>query len=458
MRTIITPRRTASPLVARDDLSALKLVQSSLAARRIANGLVLLMVAAIVAMLLLPWQQSAKGTGRVTAYVPQERQQTVMSPVKGIVDRVAEGIVEGSRVKQGDFILEIGPAAANLQEQLHGQLADLREKLGTAQAKAQAYSQNVIDYSEARNYAVSAAAELVSAAQAKVSAKRDLISAYESKAWQAKANLDRQIRLADQGIKPRKEIEKLRKDYDVAIAELSAAKQAVTSAEKELAAKKEEREEKRRTAQTKVDYARAMKQDALGMQATVQKEIRSLEIKMSEMKRMVITAPRDGTIFRMPIFERGMTIKEGSELFTIVPETTDLAVELWIKGNDLPLVRTGDHVRLQFEGWPAVQFAGWPSVAVGTFGGEVVAIDETDNGKGKFRLQVRPDEGTLWPSHRFLRQGVRANGWVMLQQVPLGYEMWRQLNGFPPVVAEDEPAKQSGDMKDGKAAKPKIPK
>ena len=197
-------------------------------------------------------------------------------------------------------------------------------------------------------------------------------------------------------------------------------------------------------AQTKVDYARAMKEDALGMQATVQKDIRALDIKLAEMERMEIRAPRDGTIFRMPVFERGMAIKEGSELFTIVPETTDLAVELWIKGNDVPLVRTGDHVRLQFEGWPAVQFAGWPSVAVGTFGGQVVAIDETDNGKGKFRLQVRPGENTEWPSHRFLRQGVRANGWVMLQRVALGYEIWRQLNGFPPVVAEDEPEKTSG--------------
>ena len=195
-------------------------------------------------------------------------------------------------------------------------------------------------------------------------------------------------------------------------------------------------------------------EDALGMQATIQKEIRDLEIKMSELDRLVITAPRDGTIFRMPVFERGMTIKESSALFTIVPDTEDLAVELWLAGNDVPLVRKNDHVRIQFEGWPAVQFAGWPSVAVGTFGGRVAAIDETDNGKGKFRIQVRPDGDQDWPSHRFLRQGVRANGFVMLQRVPLGYELWRQLNGFPPVVAEQQP--ESKD--DEKAKKPKLPK
>ena len=159
-------------------------------------------------------------------------------------------------------------------------------------------------------------------------------------------------------------------------------------------------------------------------------------------------------IVRLPVYERGQTVKEGDALFTIVPDSSEHAVELWISGNDTPLVTPGDHVRLQFEGWPALQFAGWPSVAVGTFGGQVVAVDATDDGTGKFRLQVRPDPDDVpWPSERFLRQGVRANGWVMLSQVPLWYEVWRQLNGFPPVVAKD--ASQAESMKVPK--KPKLP-
>jgi hypothetical protein len=104
-------------------------------------------------------------------------------------------------------------------------------------------------------------------------------------------------------------------------------------------------------------------------------------------------------------------------------------------------------VRLQFEGWPAVQFVGWPSVARGTFGGEVVLIDPTDDGTGRFRVLVapRPDvvnDGTEvveWPGPRWLRQGVQVNGWVLLNRVPLWYEIWRQLNGFPPALA-DRPA------------------
>ena len=90
---------------------------------------------------------------------------------------------------------------------------------------------------------------------------------------------------------------------------------------------------------------------------------------------------------------------------------------------------------------PALQFSGWPSIAVGTFGGRILLIDPTDNGKGKFRVLVEPDpRDAPWPSRRFLRQGVRANGWVLLTVVPIGYELWRQFNGFPPVVSLDEPA------------------
>ena len=128
-------------------------------------------------------------------------------------------------------------------------------------------------------------------------------------------------------------------------------------------------------------------------------------------------------------------VKPGDPLLTLVPDTADRAAELWVDGNDAPLVTPGRHVRLQFEGWPAVQFGGWPSVAVGSFGGTVARVDATDDGKGNFRILVVPDkDDEPWPSGRFLRQGVQAHGWVLLDRVSLGFEVWRQLNGFPPVV------------------------
>jgi len=100
-----------------------------------------------------------------------------------------------------------------------------------------------------------------------------------------------------------------------------------------------------------------------------------------------------------------------------------------------------------------VQFPGWPSVAVGTFSGTVANVDATDNDKGQFRILILPNENDTneWPSDRYLRQGVRVNGWVMLRQVSLGYEIWRQLNGFPVIISDEAPAESASKP-------PKIPK
>ena len=133
----------------------------------------------------------------------------------------------------------------------------------------------------------------------------------------------------------------------------------------------------------------------------------------------------------------------------------DLAVELNVRGLDLPLIHVGDEVRLQFDGWPAIQFVGWPSVAVGTFGGKVIAVNPSDDSKGNFKIIVGPDpedpKQDKWPDSRYLRQGVRAKGWVILSTVPLYFEIWRQLNGFQPTVEKSMDGEE-------KAKDPKLPK
>lgn len=432
--------------------ATIHLVQSSQFARRLARLLVLVLFAAIAAMAFLPWQQTSRGTGRVVAFVPQERQQLVQAQAAGVVARIAEGLVEGSEVKKGDFLMEIQPFAANQVEQLESQLKELKTKEETSNVKAEAYSQNVIGFTEARDFAVSAAEQMVESAKAKLTSKQKLVPGYKAKEWQSRLNMNRQKDLMKDGATAEKEVEIRQKEWEVAKADLESLHDEVKSLEKEVTAKEAELEEKRRVAQTKIDYARAMQQDALGLAATARKEITDIEIKLEELRRLTITAPRDGTILRIPVNELGQSIKKGDTIVEFVPEVSRKAVELYVNGNDMPLVEIGQEVRLQFEGWPAVQFAGWPSVAVGTFSGKVTNVDATDNGKGQFRILVTPNGGEKsWPSDRFLRQGVRANGWVLLKRVSLGYEIWRQLNGFPVIVSDEEPNKKSTKT-------PKLPK
>ncbi len=434
--------------------AAIHLVQSPRFARWLAKVLLFGLIVSIFGMALLRWQQTSRGRGQVVAYAPQERQQTVQSPIEGIVARIADGLVEGVEVKKGDFLLEVSPFAANMVQQLEGQLRELQTKVDTANVKAEAYGQNVAAFAEALEFAINAATEMVSAAEAKLKSKQRQVSAYTAKELQARLNYERQQRLFEQGLKPAKEIEKLKKEWDISKADLESIHQDISGLQNELTAKQEQLEEKRRVSQTKIDYARAMQQDALGNAATARKESADVQIKLEQMQRTNVVAPRDGIVFRLNVNERGATVKKNDPLLTIVPNVTQKAVELYVNGNDMPLVQLGQEVRLQFEGWPAVQFAGWPSIAVGTFSGKVATLDATDNGKGEFRILITPNEAEQkWPPNRYLRQGVRANGWVMLRRVSLGYEIWRQLNGFPVIISDSEPMD-----KDSKSKPPKLPK
>jgi adhesin transport system membrane fusion protein len=184
-----------------------------------------------------------------------------------------------------------------------------------------------------------------------------------------------------------------------------------------------------------IQNAEASLESARTDHQAAQASLLRLDSRVARQGTQAIRAPRAGSVFRIQANLMGEQVKVGDPLLTLVPDTADRAVEMWIDGNDSALVHEGRRVRLQFEGWPAVQFAGWPSVAVGTFGGRVAFLDATDDGRGNFRVVIVPDpDDDPWPEPRYLRQGVRANGWVLLDTVSLGFELWRQLNGFPPAV------------------------
>jgi multidrug resistance efflux pump len=422
-------------------LAVMGLVQSSVWAKQFANYLLWAMILCSLALVLLPWQQTSRATGKVVAFIPQHRQQTVTAQIEGVVGRITPGLVEGSVVEAGDLIMVIEPLAAGLKQQLESQINQLNFKLQYANLGIVAYEEQKKAFEMARDYAVAAAEQLVLSAQNKYAAKQQEVLAYRAKEFQAKLDFERQSMLVADGIRANRDFEKIRAEYQTAAALLQAAEKEAEAANNEVTAKEKEREQKRLEAQTKVDSAEATVQKSRGEAATVSKELLDLQIKLSELDRTGIYAPQSGTILRLPVFEQGTQIRKGDELFTIVPETDQHAVELYMSGNDLPLVRVGAEVRLQFEGWPAVQFVGWPSIAIGSFGGVVAAIDATDDGQGQFRVLVQPTEVEPWPDGLYLRQGVRANGWVMLGRVPLWFELWRQLNGFPPASSEVQESK-----------------
>mgnify|MGYP000094278771 CR=1 FL=1 len=161
-------------------------------------------------------------------------------------------------------------------------------------------------------------------------------------------------------------------------------------------------------------------------------ELSESEVKLSRQASQAIYAPKDGTILKLLAGDSSTLVKEGDKIASFAPDLNDPAVELYVSGNDIPLIYEGRKVRLQFEGWPAVQFSGWPEVAIGTFGGIVSAIDSSASQNGKFRIIVSKDPNEDWPDERFLRHMSKVYGWVLLNEVKIGYELWRQINNFPP--------------------------
>jgi multidrug efflux pump subunit AcrA (membrane-fusion protein) len=223
-------------------------------------------------------------------------------------------------------------------------------------------------------------------------------------------------------------------------AEGAAAQAAVAATERALETARRDVTRQRRLLEQGLS-ARKQLEEAQLKEASLLKDLTEaqatqarINTRLAQQGRQLVTAPRAGTILRRTTGAEAVYIKKGEQLAVLVPETRSLAVELWMDGNNLPLLERGQQVRLQFEGWPALQFSGWPSAAVGTFGGQVTIIDPGTERPGQFRLLVVPAPGADWPGTQVLRQGVRAHGWVMLGEVPLGYELWRRFNDFPPTL------------------------
>lgn len=309
--------------------------------RKLGRRLLQAWIVGVIAVLLLPWQQTAQGIGRVVAYDPNEREQEINATLDGIVKQWF--VREGTYVRVGEPIVELSDNDPAIFERLEKERKAVFQRLKASEMAAET----------------------------------------------TKLNLDRQKQLFEEGLSSKREFE-----------------------------------------QAQVEYTRYLV-DAANAAA----ELARIEVRISRQMTQKITAPISGTILRVVAGQGGKVVKAGFPLAWIVPDTRSRAVELWVDGNDVSLIREGAQVRLQFEGWPAVQFSGWPSIAIGTFPGVVRFIDPSDASTGKFRLVVEPQDGKEWPDIRYLRQGVRAMGWVQLSKVSLGYEFWRLLNGFPPNVA-----------------------
>jgi len=230
-------------------------------------------------------------------------------------------------------------------------------------------------------------------------------------------------------------VERLKIERDAVLAKFEASKTASETGHNNYV-RQQQLYEQGLSSKLTLEKAKITYKKLLSDEAEAAASLAKVEVKFSRQQRQLVTAKRDGTILSVLHGGGSVFVKSGDQLAVFVPEHLRPAAEIFVDGNDLPLIQPGRQVRLQFEGWPAVQFSGWPSVAVGTFPGVVFSVDPSVNKQGKFRVLIAPseEEGASWPDNIYLRQGTRVVGWVLLDTVKLGYELWRLFNGFPPTV------------------------
>ncbi len=409
--------------------------------------LVLLIILLII--LFLPWRQTIPGRGSVTALRPEDRPQTVQNQIGGRIERWA--IKEGEEVKKGDTLIVISETSQSyfdpeLPQRLNEQLDAKFDNSAAADQKMTATNAQITAMTNGLRYQLSAAENKVVQNENYVQIDSADLVAIQNFYNISKARLERYEAGYQKGLFSLTDIEtrrlKIQEDYAKVISmqnKLHNAKQSLLNARIDLDNIKAKYQESLAKAQSELGSALSSKASVMGDISKLKNEITNVSIRR---ELYIVRAPQDGFVVKTLKAGVGENIKEGESICILQPKAPLVAAEIYIDAMDVPLILDSSNVRLQFEGWPSVQFSGWPAVAVGTFAGKVAVIDRVSSSNGKYRLLIKQDmpvpvKDESWPIQ--LRQGSGVYGRVILRSVPVWYEIWRQLNGFPPSL-EKEPA------------------
>jgi len=415
--------------------NALVATQTPAAVSRYITIMVVLFFVLPIIALFLPWQQNVTAAGKVTALSPSERVQTIDAPLNGVISKWY--VNEGSVVKAGDVLLEISDIDPLFKDRLAAQRDNQQDKLAAKEDELKSYEVQLQNLMISRDAKIAAAQFKLDVAKQKIISSTESISSAQATLDAAQFQSSRLQRLFNDGLVSKRDLEVAERDLIIAKRNLNSAQAQRNSAQAEAQSSQADIQQIRADTQASLDSSGAGINKIKGELADSQNSLTSSEINLSRQNMQKIVAPRSGTIFRLPVNSQSQMISQGQPLLVILPETSTRSVELWVDGRDAPLITKGSKVRLEFEGWPAIQVPGWAQVGIGTFAGKVAFVDPTDNGTGSFRIMVVPDKAyPNWPSARFLRQGISAKAWVLLDNVTIGYEIWRVLNGFPPRIPQ----------------------
>lgn len=391
-----------------------------------------------IIIFFLPWTQNIRSKGNVTTLLLDQRPQQLNSIIPGKI--LYWNIKEGDFVKAGDTILKITEIKDNFfdpnllnrtNEQIiakENAVSSYSNKINslTTQINALLYGQQ-LKIADLENKIQQQKMKIFSDSLELVAAKNDL----SIKSLQ----FNRQKIMYDSGLVSLVQLETRNQSYQEAIAKKTTSEIKFQNAKQEHKRLQIDLSGEMQGYNEKIAKVQGDIFESKSNQSSTQGEVSKLKNTYSNYNiragLYVIIAPINGQITKAKKAGKGEMIKEGEMIVEIVPDSIQYAVEMFVNPVDLPLVNVGQKVRFIFDGFPTIIFSGWPSASYGTFGGVISAIENSVSTNGKFRVLVKEDiSDKPWPKK--LRLGTGALGIALLKNVPIWYELWRNINGFPP--------------------------
>lgn len=429
--------------VEKDNYSAFNKIRKLRFSRITAYWLIGILILFII-FLFVPWTQNIQAKGKVTTLSPEHRPQTIHSTIAGRVEKWY--VQEGQFVEKGDTIVYLSEIKADYFDPNLVENADLQVKAKSASVesykqKVQAADRQITALREVLDLKTRQLSNKIKQARLKITSDSLGYEAATTDFNIASNQFKRYESLFAEELISRTDFEKRQQKLQATKAKMIGAENKLLVSQNELLnaqieLKSAQSDYENKIAKTQSDRFSSLSSglDAQASTSKLESQFNSYEVRS---QFYYITAPQDCYIVKAVVSGIGETVKEGGKVVKIMPADYQVAVEMYVTPMDYPLVAVGQEVNFIFDGWPAFAFSGWSDWAIGTFRGEVVALDNVISENDKYRVLVIPnDPEKPWPDA--LRVGSGARAMALLNDVPLWYELWRQLNGFPPNFYSEE--------------------
>jgi multidrug resistance efflux pump len=421
----------------REDFWALKSVIKEKSSKKIIRVFYVFFFLAVVFM-FIPWTQNVRSNGKLITLRPEQRPQTINTIIAGRIEKWY--VKDGDIVKKGDTLLFISEVKDGYFDPKL--IERTKDQIRVKEQSVRTYGDKVVSLDNRIDALIESGKLKLQQAQIKLKQTRlKLIS--DSIDYQvarnnydiAKDQFERFEKLTKEGLKSQTDLEIRKVSMQRAQGSMISAQQKLLQSRNDIIDAKVELSSIEAKYRDEISKAESDKFSAMTSMFETEVDVTKLQTQSANYSirngMYVITAPQDGVVTKVIQSGIGETVKQGEQVLTIMPRVYDLAVEMYIRPMDLPLIQKGQKVRIQFDGWPAIVFSGWPNTSHGTYGGEVFAVDNFAQEDGTFRVLISPDKNDYkWPSE--LRVGGGTNSMILLKDVPVWYELWRIINGFPP--------------------------